>query len=236
VSVGARSESSLDIAAPLKDRWIRYWPWPFGKQEKVEIAERIAASDEGVRLRAEAMDEAKRLLYVTMTRARDFLIVALPAKNKESALITELGAAWLVGEEGAKSLRLPQDHAIPYQWQSFDPPDTLAPPTEQDGALQWFEHADGRTDRLPAVVLASAASTQSCKVIETLEVGSRVKLDSAVDMATLGSAVHACVAAGLSTSGAAFDPPAAHRILQGFRVDSAVDSAVLVRQIGALER
>jgi hypothetical protein len=82
VSVGARSESSLDIAAPLKDRWIRYWPWPFGKQEKVEIAERIAASDEGVRLRAEAMDEAKRLLYVTMTRARDFLIVALPAKAR----------------------------------------------------------------------------------------------------------------------------------------------------------
>ena len=235
-SVGARSESSLDIAAPLKDRWIRYWPWPFGKQEKVEIAEQIAVSDEGVRLRAEAMDEAKRLLYVTMTRARDFLIVALQAKIMESALITKLGAAWLVGEEGKKSLRLPQGRAIPYQWQSFDPPDTLAPPTEQDGALQWFKHADGRTDRLPAVVIASAASAQSCKVIETQEVGSRVKLDSTVDMTALGSAVHACVAAGLSISGPAFDPPAAHRILQGFRVDGAVDSAVLVRQIGTLER
>ena len=135
-----------------------------------------------------------------------------------------------------RPLRLPQGHVIPYQWQSFDPPDTLAPPTEQDGALQWFKPADSRTDRLPAVVLASAALMRSCKVIETQEVGSRVKLDSALDMTALGNAVHACVAAALSTSGATFDTPAAHRILQGFRVDGAVDSAVLVRQIAALER
>ncbi len=43
-SVGARSDASFDVAAPLKDRWIRYWPWPFGAQKKVDMADVIAQS------------------------------------------------------------------------------------------------------------------------------------------------------------------------------------------------
>lgn len=235
-SAGARSESSLDVAAPLKDRWIRYWPWPFGAQRKVEIAERIARSGEGVRMRAEAIDEAKRLLYVTMTRARDFLIVALPAKTKEVVLFTELGAPWLAGDEGMKSLRLAHGHVLPYRWQAIDPPELAAPSPEQEGTLRWFEPALSRTGRLPAVVLASAASTRVCTVIETQDIGARVKLGSAIDMTALGTAVHACVAAALSATGAKFDLAAAARIVRGFGVDAALDCAALVRQIDALER
>ncbi|RPI39025.1 MAG: DNA helicase UvrD, partial [Betaproteobacteria bacterium] len=235
-SVGARSETALDVAAPLKGRWIRYWPWPFGAQRKVEIAEAIAQSEEGVRIRAEAIDEAKRLLYVSMTRARDFLVIALPAKTKECALMNELGAPWLLGEEGTQSLRLAKDLSIPYRRAVFDPPQALEHPAEDDGALRWFKPADCRSARLPAVVLASAAPGGSCKVVETREVGTRVKLKSAVDMAALGSAVHACVAAAITSSKARFDTADANRILQGFGVAGAIDSTALVGQIGALER
>ena len=56
-SVGARSEGTVDVSAPLKDRWIRYWPWPFGAQKKVDLAERIAQSAEGTRLRGEAIED-----------------------------------------------------------------------------------------------------------------------------------------------------------------------------------
>lgn len=235
-SVGARSETSLDIIAPLKDRWIRYWPWPFGAQQKVEIADRIAQSAEGVRVHAEAIDEAKRLLYVTMTRARDLLVFALPAKTDSCPLLTALNAAWLVGEDKTQSLRLPQGPAIPYRRQTFDPPESVASTDEQDGALRWFKFPDSRTDRLSAVVLASSAVAQVCKVVETQPVGTRVKLDAAPDMAALGSAVHACVAAALTHSGAGFDAAAAGRILRGFGVDGVVDTAALVKQSAALER
>ena len=46
-SVGARSDASFDVAAPLKDRWIRYWPWPFGAQKKVDMPMRSPSRRKG---------------------------------------------------------------------------------------------------------------------------------------------------------------------------------------------
>ena len=80
---GVNSESGerFDVHEPLTDRRIRYWPWPFGSKQKVALAEQIAASVTGQRARQAAVEEGKRLLYVAMTRARDLLVIARPAKK-----------------------------------------------------------------------------------------------------------------------------------------------------------
>jgi ATP-dependent helicase/nuclease subunit A len=73
----AETEGDLDWRDPLKNRWIRYWPWPYGGQESSVGLDAIApATAEGRRAAQKAREEEIRLLYVGATRARDHLILA----------------------------------------------------------------------------------------------------------------------------------------------------------------
>ncbi|MDF0665684.1 MAG: UvrD-helicase domain-containing protein [Nitrospira sp.] len=234
-SVSARSDVDLDVAAPLKDRWIRYWPWPFGAQQKVDIADRIAQSPEGVRLRAEAIDEAKRLLYVSMTRARDCLVFGLPAKRGSCEWLGSLNAPWLAPDAATDSIVLPDDSKIPFQFRSLQAPSAMAATMEPDTALRWFPVPDSRTERLPAVFLASASVSQPCKVMETLSLGERIKLKAEIDMTALGNAVHACMATAFTDPQTTLDETRVTRILDGFGLASAIDPTELGRQIKAIE-
>lgn len=173
-SVSTRSDVNLDVAAPLKDRWIRYWPWPFGAQKKVDIADAIAQSPEGVRMGAEAIDEAKRLLYVSMTRARDFLVFGLPAKRGSCEWLGTLNAPWLAPDAATDWVVLPDGSKIPCRFRSLQAPSAMAAPTESDIALRWFPAPDSRTERLPAILVASDSVAQPCKIMETLSLESEL--------------------------------------------------------------
>ena len=69
--IQAESLDAFEVARPLHRRFLRYWPWPFGAQKKVAVADEIAQSAVGLAVHADAVEEHKRLLYVSMTRARD---------------------------------------------------------------------------------------------------------------------------------------------------------------------
>jgi ATP-dependent exoDNAse (exonuclease V) beta subunit len=235
-SVGARSDSSLDVAAPLKDRWIRYWPWPFGAQKKVDIADVIAQSPEGVRLRAEAIDEAKRLLYVSMTRARDCLVLAFPAKKSGCEWLGSLNAPWLAPDSASDSISLPNGSKITCDFLSFAAPGVIPAPAEPDLSLRWFPDPDSRTERLPATLVASASVARPCKVTDTASIGERIALKAGTDMAALGNAIHACIATALTDPDVPMDDARASRILAAFELEDAIEPSGLVRQIGALDR
>lgn len=68
--------AAFDASDPLQNRWIRYWPEPFGLQKKSGISALVAASPEGTAVAAREARERIRLLYVGFTRARDHLILA----------------------------------------------------------------------------------------------------------------------------------------------------------------
>lgn len=77
---GVNIEAALqfDPADPLADRKIRYWPWPFGAQKSYppldyEI-DRLPIKSSA---QETAEQEAQRLLYVGMTRAKDGLVLAM---------------------------------------------------------------------------------------------------------------------------------------------------------------
>lgn len=235
-SVGARSDAGLDVAAPLKDRWIRYWPWPFGAQKKVDIADVIAQSSEGVHARAEATDEAKRLLYVSMTRARDFLVFAFPARKGACEWLGSLKAPWLTPDAVSESIRLPDGSNVPCDFRSLDAPATPPVPAEPDSVLRWFPSPDSRTQRLPATLVASAAAARPCKISDTVSLGDRIALRAGTDMTALGNAVHACIATAFTYPDAPLDEARAGRILGGFGLAGTIDPSELVRQVGALDR
>lgn len=234
-SVGARSDTSFDVEAPLNDRWIRYWPWPFGKQKTVQLNDEIADSPEGIRMRTEAIDEAKRLLYVSMTRARDFLVLGFPEKRGNCEWLGALNAPWLAPTSASDSLVLPDGSKIPCQVRSLQAPSAMAAPMEPDIALSWFPVPDTRSERLSAIFVASDSVAQPCKIMETVSLGERIKLKAGIDMTALGNAIHACLATAFTDPNRTLDEARVTRILDGFGLNGAIAPTELVRQIRAIE-
>lgn len=235
-SVGARSDASLDVAAPLKDRWIRYWPWPFGAQKKVDIADVIAQSSEGIRVRTEAIDEAKRLLYVSMTRARDFLVFGFPSKKGTCEWLGSLNAPWLAPDVASDSIVLPDGSKVPCDFQSLNTPGVTPATAEPDSPLRWFPVPDSHTERLPATLVASASVARPCRITDTTSLGDRIAVKAGTDITALGNAIHACIATAFTDPDTPLDEARATRILNGFGLEGAIDPSGLVRQIGALDQ
>jgi superfamily I DNA/RNA helicase len=42
--IQAEPKGAFDVHRPLHDRFLRYWPWPFGQQKNVAVADAVAAS------------------------------------------------------------------------------------------------------------------------------------------------------------------------------------------------
>ena len=235
-SVGARSDTSLDVDAPLKNRWIRYWPWPFGSQQKVNIADVIAQSSEGIRVRTEAIDETKRLLYVSMTRARDLLVFALSGKKGTGEWLESLNAPWLVPDIASASIVLPDGTDVPFDFQSLDPPGALPSMAEPDVTLRWFPVPDVRTERLPATLVASASVARPCRITDTVSLGDRIALKTGTDITALGNAIHACIAMAFTDPNISMDEARVVPILNGFGLKGEIDPAGLVRHIAVLDQ
>ena len=93
------------LADPLANRRLRFWPWPFGQQEKgIPMADRIDASPNGATAKQTSEEEELRLLYVGLTRPRDLLVLALE-KGKSRPWLDCLQAPWLNTE--LPSIQLP---------------------------------------------------------------------------------------------------------------------------------
>ena len=67
--------TQVDLNNILSNRWLRYWVNPYDKQFKgTPLAERLTQSEVQAKKIAQATQEENRLLYVGLTRARDYLI------------------------------------------------------------------------------------------------------------------------------------------------------------------
>lgn len=74
--------TEIDLDNPLGNRWVRVWINPYADQSKGTILEeRINNSPEKAQKRAAALEEESRLLYVGLTRARDYLVLSTREKQ-----------------------------------------------------------------------------------------------------------------------------------------------------------
>jgi ATP-dependent helicase/nuclease subunit A len=148
--------------SPLSGRWIRYWPWPFGAQRSVPLADEAKQSPEGRRVAAREEQERARLLYVGFTRARDHLVLAVRSKPLKNS--TKVEKDWLDGlcdADGTSVLTLPTDaadgtrasimlkrpdgsaFAIPTRVLRLKPEVEVATPPERT-EIRWFASAQAR--------------------------------------------------------------------------------------------
>ena len=192
----ACAEKTLDWLNPLGERWIRYWPWPYGALSKnIPLIDLALQSDIGAAAKRAAREEDTRLLYVGATRARDYLIFAPPTKG-------DLDWLSVLDTEGTPHINLPTaaENQITVGAKTFacrnspqisDETETVRHPRPafRTTALATVERPPLR--RQPS----QEAGQHPYQVLERLEIGPRLSLSGSPDFALLGDAVHAILAA-----------------------------------------
>jgi len=236
--ITAISGAGIDAHAPLKDRFIRFWPWPFGKQSSgIGVADTVALSDEARQFQHEAKEEAKRLLYVSMTRARDLLIFALAEKDKNRPWLDTVVTDSLLPEAAdSDHLSLSGGVSIAYEQWLLDAVDIAnAGQVKNTETLHWFV-SPASTDRLPLNRSASGALPVPAKAGECIRIGERINITNHPDMSVLGTALHACIGASFTDHNAPLNEQEMAAILAGFDVLEHLTASDALRQTEALRQ
>lgn len=192
----AEADGAIDWRDPLANRWIRYWPWPYSSQSKdVRLDETALASPLGQEAAIRARDEEARLLYVGVTRARDHLVFAPPAKGD---------LKWLEVLDGAQPgyVTLPRTEANTVQAGQNAFPARTATLASDDAPIvrlviePFVSVSRPPSTRPPLHRRPSAADDgETYIVVEKIQLGPRLALTGTPDMTRLGEAVHAIIAA-----------------------------------------
>ncbi len=242
--VAVEAAEAFDFTRPLEGRWVRWWPWPYGKMskglalldkaEKTPEAERAASADHRERL---------RLLYVGFTRPRDLLVLAAQYSDEQGPATAALDL--LCGPDGKALVEAPfedepGDRSLGVGEVSWPcrvrhlsglPPLAAAPAR---AATRWYAAAP-RVER-PREMLNPSAEPLAGKasIVKVERLGGRKPLDAKPEQAGLvGDAIHGFLAADRPG-----DPGAraamATRILKAFGVVGAIAPETLLSASDAL--
>jgi ATP-dependent helicase/nuclease subunit A len=190
---------TIDLSSPLADRWLRYWPWPYGKQKKdTGLQESLDGTPEQEAAQQAVEAEELRLLYVTLTRARDYLVLCLNQK----------GSAWLELALDKARLTLPlpeQSGTIQLPWKTEKPlilqvgyPQPIQTAPIKPQAVAWVKPREGLGDFPPAKLIPSKMGLPQgveATAFEPIVIGERVGINDKPVMDVLGTALHGFIAA-----------------------------------------
>ncbi|MDP1691903.1 MAG: UvrD-helicase domain-containing protein [Burkholderiaceae bacterium] len=230
--VRTRTSGAFDAQEPLRGRFVHYWPRPYGPRRMPDVLKRAQESPLGMEMQGQAADEHSRLLYVSCTRARDVMVLAVHRRKAATAWTDGIKASNLLfdGEgdiklsDGSEVRRLQRVFSL----QEISAAPSVKPPLER----RWFV-ARSPQSRAPLWLRPSAAATGTHGIKAMEVVGSRIPLKTKVDMAALGSAIHNSIAFCLASQpGDTKDSVAA--ILARWRVGGAVEPDAVVAQAQGL--
>lgn len=216
-----RAAEAVDWRAPLADRWLRLWPWPFGAQSRdVGLDGRAAAAPEGQAAARREREEWTRVLYVGATRARDHLVLALPpSKTREWPWLDELR-----GCDGRPVIAVPApeattmivdgvEHPVRTMVVEAEAPAPAAAPVIEFGSPQGGDASFPPLSLRPSDTAAEPASIVPTRIVEEIELGPRLPLAGSPDMTAVGEALHRFLAADCPAATIARRIAAAQRLL-----------------------
>jgi ATP-dependent exoDNAse (exonuclease V) beta subunit len=103
--------------------------------------------------------------------------------------------------------------------------------TETHEQLWWFRDPTTNQQRLPRIFNPSKADSPAMAVAETISLGERMTIGSAVDWTTVGHAVHAAMALAFVDSSRPIALDDVQRILNGYQVSAHVSASALTAQV-----
>lgn len=240
------SEEAVNPLKPLEGRRIRFWPWPYGNQRK-NLSLGVAAdkTKEGQSSRIRNNSENLRLLYVGMTRARDYLIFACHTKM--------FGTSWLdmlqnKDDDYQRILTLPLPEESSEEELIDGVPESKArisrlSPSNKDDAKSgqkelvaygpnFGETVAQHQKRLAYTLSPSTARKDDFSVglasaAQVITIGTRLRLSGTPDMRLLGECVHAFLAADDLLANTASRLSVATRILHNWKVSNISSSDLL---------
>ncbi|WP_066737536.1 exodeoxyribonuclease V subunit beta [Cupriavidus sp. D384] len=230
-SVRARTDGDFDPSRPLDGRFVHFWLKTWGKRKKSAAVENAEQSELGKAMADAALKENKRLMYVSMTRARDAMVlVSAVRKTPNRQWMDELGASDLLfGETG--TVVLPDGTQVLRETRAWEA-DSCAEGPEKPAPIDcnWFKYAD-RRDAVPLWSRPSDAQGGNYAVAHTEQVGQRVAFQGKVDMAVLGTAMHHCIARAGVRGNAELSEIS--QILRNWAVDHVIDEVAVQAQVQA---
>ena len=233
--VRARTVGGFDPQVPLANRFVHCWLKTWGKRSQPQAAINAEASATGLAMQTEALDENKRLLYVGLTRARD-MNVAVSFVRKSGpgrAWVNEIpgGTDLLFGDSG--TVVLPDGQRLIRLSKTWSKEDCAAePPVKAPEVCHWFAPRP-RVHTEPLWHRPSSATGGSFRVAETETVGVRLSLAGRPDMASLGTALHLCIARAGVVGGASTED--VERILTNWGLARCVDARAVCAQIASFQ-
>jgi len=183
----------VDMNAPLAGRKMHYWVKPFGKQSAgIAVYDRIEDDQIAEKSREQALAEAKRLLYVSLTRARDLLILPFSSTAKQRPWLDCLEAEWLVETDGV--LTLPGGKQVSSSHKILTAPQEREEIEGEKGFFV-FPGQKKRDEKMAAFVSPSSFPSIKASCGQIHKVCRRVSFRGNPEMEMLGNAIHAILAA-----------------------------------------
>jgi ATP-dependent exoDNAse (exonuclease V) beta subunit len=234
--VSVRPGNRFNVLSPLDDRFIRYWPWPFGMQKTVDLADKIAATPVAAAFRHAAVEEEKRLLYVSMTRARDHIVFARSSRKLSGEWLDSVESPWLLTDEASPTITLPDGTTQSSERWTLAAPDDLESNAAVDSPVFWFQKSDSPRIEIPLAFNPSSATGANAVVQEKVSIGQRTNVREGTDKALLGEAIHACLALSFADPERLIDTADVERLLSQFDVADSVSATAIVSQTKALHQ
>lgn len=234
-SVRARTLGDFNAQSPLINRFIHFWPYPYGQNKKVPAADDCENSQIGRAMDRGALEENTRLLYVTFTRARDMMVLVGAAKNPDAppacAWLEEIDASGkLWGHVGMRNVGGVQVACELDQWDADAAQAT--PPAAAAQVLRYFEPGSPM-EHARLWFTPSSAQAAGFQVAAVETVGTRIAVQPNVDFRDLGSALHGCIACATADSQQDITLDEVREILTRWGVKDAVDPAAALSQVQA---
>lgn len=185
--------------------------------------------------RKAAIEESKRLMYVSMTRARDLLVLARSNRKLSGEWLDCIEAPWLLPNDECDVVCLPSGERIAAERWLLDPVESAdtgehAPLND----LYWFQSKGATTSRLPLNFNPSSAGAILTTVLEKCRIGTRIPVARDADMSVLGTAIHACICLSFTDRHVPLSEVEVENILNSFDVAAHLSPVDVLRQVSAL--
>lgn len=227
--VRVTSPETIDLQNPLAGRGVVYWPYMYGRLGKSNGADFSFLemvrdkSDYGIMAR-KRQEEETRLLYVAMTRARDYLVFAARPGALQALSVLD-------GQGDGSPLAVPQDAKEPFKGWVVRVPEIATAPRTQGADRRWIsykERSPKDSGRITPSQAAADGAPEGVVVSEPERYGDRIRIGKSTDVRILGNALHAFLAVDCGAFDVNRKRTIAQELLTAHGSDGAVSAEDLV--------